>query len=257
MGYGLQVENNNNEFIIDSDEPYSSFGILSQGSASLSTSNSIITFSNTSAAPLNGTLYRQSFPSGVSGNDLFFVNIPNNGFVAEEGGVGQLLNGTHTWVHQFVSGGSTTYKYKEMNVMSHANMTIQDWDSGYGLTVFKEYTGTPQQTDLIFSSVLDQGVNIVACGTFRDIANANQTFTTVTVNSSDPHYVLINGSEHTLGIWQYSLARGYYFTYSSSSVLASIKVYAAQISSWGLLTVPSTFDALDQSWMIIKVKGDT
>jgi len=256
MGYGLQVENNNNELIIDSDEPYSSFGILSQGSASLSTSNSIITFSNTSAAPLNGTLYRQSFPSGVSGNDLFFVHIPNNGFVAEEGGVSQLLSGTHNWVHQFVSGGSTTYKYKEMNVMSHANMTIQDWDSGYGLTVFKEYTGTPQQTDLIFSSVLEQGVNIVACGTFRDISNANQTFTTVTVNSSDPHYVLINGSEHTLGIFQYSLARGYYFTYSGS-VLESIKIYAAQISTWGLLTVPSTFDALDQSWMIIKVRGDT
>jgi len=260
MGYGLQVENGDNDLIIDSDQPYSSFGILSSGSASITnaagTGAGAFTNSPSSTAPLNTSYYHQPFPSQITGTDLLFVKLPKDGWVSEQSGLARFFNSTHKWVHgSSASSQSTTYAWKEINVMSHANMTIANWNSTYGLNVFKEYTTTaPQQSDLIFSSVAEQGISIVAVGTYKDITDANSNKITVTLNSSDPHYVLVNGSIFNFGIgFVYSSMMGYYFTYSSTDTLQKIDIYATGIGTWGFTNITGSTD----TWMIIKVTGDT
>jgi len=256
MGYGIQVENGDGDFIIDSDQPYSSFGILSSGSASITTTTAAGTFATAPVSPLNSLYHQQNFPSQISGTDLFFVKLPKDGFVGEQAGISRLFNSTHKWVHgSSASSPSTTYAWKEIDVMSHASMNIPNWNSEYGLNVFKDYTTTaPQQSDLIFSSVAEQGINIVAVGSFKDITDSNQRFTTVTVNSDEPHYVLVNGSSYDFGIgFLYSSVQGYYFTYSSEDTLQKIDIYATGVHYLGFSTITGRTD----TWMIIKVRGDT
>lgn len=259
MGYGLQVENGDNDLIIDSEQPYSSFGILSSGTGTLNSSGTpVVAHQNipTSYAPLNRSFYRQNYPTQITGNDMFFVKLAADGWVAEELGLNSLFGSSHKWIH----GGPTagTYAYKEIDVMSHSSMTIPNWNSTYGLNVFKEYTGTPQQSDLIFSSVAEQGLNIVAVGTYKDLANSNQTFQTITINSTDPHYVLVNGSGTYPGALTYVQHMGYWFTYSTSNtdLLTSITVYALNSRGWGNPQPLSTWQQGQyNSWMILKITG--
>ena len=261
MGYGLQVENADQDFIIDSTQPYSSFGILSSGSSSLTTATGaeVGTFNNNQwvdISPLNGTYYTQNFPSQITGTDLFFIKLPKDGFVGELTGANSFYSSAHKWVHQSsASSPSTTYAWKEINTMAHANMNITDWNSSYGLNVFKEYSGTAQQSDLIFSSQAEIGISIVAVGSYSDITSANQRFNTVNINSSDPHYFFVNGStfNRCFTSWLFAGINGYYFTYSSATTLQKIDIYTTGIGNAGFVTTSGSTD----TWMIIKVTGDT
>lgn len=262
MGYGLQVEaagldGNAGDILIDSDQPYSSLGIKSfSNSTSLTTSSSAGQLNwGTNQSPDYKVFYTQNYPSGISGMDLFFVRIPKSGFVMRRLGLSN-QNFNDQFVHH---GTSTNYSYREMDVMAGVN--IDNWNSGYGLNVYKDtYTGTtPQQSDLVFSSQQEAGINIVAVGAFKDLGASYRH--EITVNSTDPHYVLMNGSSFNLGIWTTTaVIMGYEYQYQGTTdTLNKIYVWAANILSYGVfnkIALSGYESGRECSYMVIKITGE-
>jgi len=259
-GYGLQVEaagigNNPGDIIIDSNQPYSSLGIKSfNNSTSLTTTTSGGQLNwGTNQSPDYRVFYSQNYPSGVSGMDLFFVRLPKSGFVMRELSLSS-VNFADKFVHY---GNSTNYSYRKMDVMS--GVTINNWNSGYGLNIFKDsYSGTAQQCDLVFSSQQEAGINIVAVGNFLDLGASYRH--EITVNSTDPHYVLMNGSSFNFGFFTSANVMGYEFEYQGTTdTLNKIYVWAATILSTGVFnkTALSGFaSGRNSSYMVIKITGE-
>jgi hypothetical protein len=261
MGYGMEVEaagldGNAGDIIIDSDQPYSSLGIKSfNNSTSLTTTTSAgqLNWSGNWNSPDIRVFYSQNYPSGVANMDLFFVRLPKSGFVMRELSLSS-VNFADKFVHY---GTSTNYSYREMDVMS--GVTINNWNSGYGLNVYKDtYTGTPQQSDLVFSSQQEAGINIVAVGNFMDLGASYRH--EITVNSTEPHYVLMNGSSFNYGLMTSATIMGYEFEYQGTTdTLNKIYVWASTILSYGVfnkIALTGYESGRNSSYMVIKITGE-
>tara|TARA_B100000131_G_scaffold315962_2_gene355286 strand:+ start:1344 stop:2018 length:675 start_codon:yes stop_codon:yes gene_type:complete len=224
MTYGLKVLNGNNRYLINSDENFS-------------------TIVKTSSGTVTGTSF--NYPSGVVFGDLFFVRLPSTGFVAEN----LFTSGTRS-VYSTVSTGKNWLKAEVMagNVSGHT--------SGYGLNVFN--TSGEGASNLLFSSVPGDSLDVVAVGTYGSIG-AGVTSKTYTINSSEPHYVLIPGSYYFAWAGASSpvyvpsgvVKKGYTFNYTSTYL--NTIVIETNFSLGG--ASPQSLSYGDQSYMIVRLRS--
>tara|TARA_Y100001938_G_scaffold150778_1_gene243400 strand:- start:8287 stop:8958 length:672 start_codon:yes stop_codon:yes gene_type:complete len=223
MTYGLVVLNGDNQTVIDSRDSASSLLKVNSGSVS------------------GGNF---EYPSEVDVGDLFFVRLPSSGTVAEN----MLVFGQTRTVYSTVTGSKDWIKASTMagNVSSH--------NSGYGLNVFTS-AGTAA-SNLIFSSVPGDALDIVAVGSYNSISGSSVV---LSINSTAPHYVLIPGTvyyNYPGGAWPANFPLlvnvSYDFSYSGST-LSTITVNR-YIFTGGASNTPISYG--NQSYMIIRLRSD-
>tara|TARA_B100000927_G_C16335252_1_gene416986 strand:- start:109 stop:786 length:678 start_codon:yes stop_codon:yes gene_type:complete len=225
MSYGLKVFNGDGLTILDSSEGLSTFiktntGTISSGS---------------------GTV---NFPTGIDVTDLFFVRPTSNIFIAESA-----ISGSR---QIYRSGTSVLDWFEADNTLGNFS---SGFDTGYGLNVF-DGTGTAA-SDLLFSSNTAQSLDIVAVGSYSDLGS--NTELQININSSTPHYGLLNGSLFGSGTVTGYLGgggtierkRGYEYSYSGST-LSYIKIVStfAYPGSNGFQPGGG-----DMAYMIVKLRG--
>tara|TARA_B100000214_G_scaffold373887_1_gene355237 strand:+ start:1919 stop:2602 length:684 start_codon:yes stop_codon:yes gene_type:complete len=227
MSYGLKVFNGDGLTILDSSEGLSTF---------------IKTNSNTIGS---ATSYPVNFPTGIDVTDLFFVRPTSNIFVSEF-----VFGGTR----KIYRSGTSALDWLEAD-NTQGNFS-SGFDTGYGLNVF-DGTGTAA-SDLLFSSNTAQSLDIVSVGSYSDLGS--NTELQININSSTPHYVLLNGSLFgSASITGYlgsggtiERKRGYEYYYSSGTNLSYIKIIStfAYPGSAGLQPGGG-----QMAYMIVKLRG--
>lgn len=225
MSYGLEVFNGDGLTILNSSEGLSTLIKINSN-----------TISSSSSYPVN-------FPTGIDATNLFFVQPTASIFVSEFH--------FNTVTRQIYRSGTSGLDWIEAG-NTQGNFS-SGFDTGYGLNVF-DGTGTAA-ADLLFSSNTSQSIDIVAVGAYADLG-AN-TSLQININSSTPHYVLINGSHYgffnVVGFGSFENKRGYEYTYAADgTTISNIKIISTQASYLTSGTVPA---GGDMAYMIIKLRG--
>ena len=191
MAYGLQVKNSDGQIILDSSEGFSTFIKVASG-----------------AATPSSNLF--DFPSGITTSHLFFVRIPGSGVVSENfyaGSGDRQVYTTYASAAQWLRADKTT---------SNAS----GFDTGYGLNVF-DGTGVAE-ADLLFTTTTGTALDIVAVGTYDSLLTSSFTSIRYTIDSQEPHYVLVNGSMYISinipFVGQLVAQNGYEFSYTGSTL---------------------------------------
>ena len=221
--YGLKIYNGDNQVILDSDEGFATFIKTGGGTLGTNTGTEI------------------DWPSGITVSDLFFIKLPGSGFVAnnfEASGSGtRQVYTTYTDSQQWLEADRTT-----SNVGT-------GFDDGYGLNVF-DGSGVAE-SNLLFTTNATTALDIVTVGTYEELLTANNTIKTISINSTEPHYVLMNGSFRLhldiYSVGQFEIKNGYQFNYSGTT-LTSIDIESRVVGTNAAV-------GGDTSYMIVKLRS--
>jgi len=221
--YGLKVYNGDNQVILDSDEGFATFIKTGGGTLGTNTGNLI------------------DWPSGITVSDLFFMRLPGSGFVSNN----FLADGTGT--RQVYTNYTASQQWLEA---ARTTSNVSGFAGGYGLNVF-DGSGVAE-SNLLFTTNATTALDIVTVGTYEDLVTENNTIKTISINSTEPHYVLINGSFRLYldiySVGQFEVRNGYQFNYSGTT-LTSIDIESRLV---GTYTTPIGGDT---SYMIVKLRS--
>jgi hypothetical protein len=223
--YGLKVYNGDNQVILDSDEGFATF--IKTGGGTLGTNT--------------GTLI--DWPSSIYISDLFFVRLPGSGFVANNF-IAEYVNETR----QIYTTYTASQQWLEA---ARTTSNVSGFADGYGLNVF-DGSGVAE-SNLLFTTNTPTALDIVEVGTYDELLIANNTSKNITINSTEPHYVLMNGTFRLhldiYAVGQFELKNGYQFNYSGTT-LNSIDIESK-------LIMPGYTPVIggDATYMIIKLRS--
>ena len=222
MAYGIKVFNEDNRVILDSSENRPMLIKKRGGSYTPNQSEN--------SGPTTGKKYSTlaSSPTLLSYNPIF-VHRTASGYIGHEftsGGTGNVEANKNIWA---TTGG--TVNWMEIAPTSAAGITA--FNSGYGLNVF-DGLGT-STTNLLFTSAAANSLEITNVGYFNPSASA--LYTDIGINSTVPHYVLLNTSSRILfaggggpaGFVQQHQLECYEYIYSGST-LQTIRLHSQRIN---------------------------
>lgn len=296
-GYGLKIYNKDNKVVIDTDENVT-MAFVKKDSGTLSWSSGttligsgfnagadFIHYDDTATSTI-GVQYSyraKPYPNYSSGGqilpgDFLLVHIPVSGFIGRffrPSYVSTIDNSPHL-VSTIPT--SETLKWEIIAATSYKdNMTTYQsevWNGVYGLNLYNSSGpdtagagGVDSGANLMFSSVNHYAMQIVATGLWTDLSTYTFTGeiheTTVTIDSTDDHYILIPGTASYTGsdyLGTYAWKLGYEFLYDyGTSTLEKIKVQMLRQyqlgtkQSWG--TSFSPFGGEPAPWMIVKTRS--
>ena len=196
MTYGLQVRNADNQIILDSSEGLATF--IKTASGAVTPSNDLF-----------------AYPSGITTSHLFFARIAGDGFIGEH--FYSTSNSDNEDDRQVFTDYSSSVQWLK------ADKTIGNvsgFEDEYGLNVF-DGTGTGA-SDLLFSTNTSTAIDIVAVGDYDSLATNNWTSKRYLIGSTEPHYVLINGSLYLKSnipfVGWIVVTNGYEFSYTGTTL---------------------------------------
>jgi len=294
VGYGLKIYNKDNKVVIDTDESVT-MAFIKKDSGTLSWSSGTTLIGSSFSAAGDSSHYQSSsgiytysyrakpYPNYSAGGqilpgDFLLVHIPVSGFIGRffrPSYVSTIDNSPHL---ASTIPTSETLKWEIIAATSYKdNMTTYQsevWNGVYGLNLYNSSGpdtagagGVDSGANLMFSSVNHYAMQIVATGLWTDLSTYTFTGeiheTTVTIDSTDDHYVLIPGTACYTGsdfLGNYAWKIGYEFLYDyGTSTLEKIKVQMLRQyqlgtkQSWG--TNSSPFGGAPAPWMIVKTRS--
>ena len=294
VGYEIKIYNKDNKVVIDTDENVT-MAFVKKDSGTLSWSSGTTLIGSSFSAAGDSSHYQSSsgiytysyrakpYPNYSAGGqilpgDFLLVHIPVSGFIGRffrPSYVSTIDNSPHL---ASTIPTSETLKWEIIAATSYKdNMTTYQsevWNGVYGLNLYNSSGpdtagagGVDSGANLMFSSVNHYAMQIVATGLWTDLSTYTFTGeiheTTVTIDSTDDHYVLIPGTACYTGsdfLGNYAWKIGYEFLYDyGTSTLEKIKVQMLRQyqlgtkQSWG--TSSSPFGGAPAPWMIVKTRS--
>lgn len=196
MAYGLQVHNADGQIILDSSEGLATF--IKTTSGAVTPSNDLFTY-----------------PSGITTSHLFFARIAGDGFIGEH--FYSVTNSSNEDDRQVFTDYSSSVQWLKADKTTG---NVSGFADAYGLNVFDDQGVA--STNLLFSSNTSTSLDIVAVGTYDSLKTNSWTSKRYLIDSTEPHYVLINGSLYLKYNVPYvgwlTVTNGYEFSYTGSTL---------------------------------------